>query len=383
MRFAAIVTFLLPLVAAKPTKPSKGKTFSNVEIFDPPSNYRDPQTLYARPLELSDGTLLGTWENYSPEPPNVYFPIVKSTNGGKTWKEISRVKDTQNNWGLRYQPFLYELPRKIGKYPKGTVLIAGSSIPSDLSQTQIEVYASRDKGYTWEFVSHVARGGEAIPNNGLTPVWEPFLMTYKEKLVIYYADQRDNETHGQKLSHQTTTDLKKWSKVVEDAKYKEYTARPGMPTVAKLPNGEYMYVYEYGGGPNPPKGSDYWFPVYYRLSKDPLKFLNKPHHQVISNVGGKPAGSPYVIWTPYGGKNGTIVVSSGTMSEIFTNQALGDESAWKQWKVPQPTAYTRALLTYKEDPDLLLIMGAGILPPAGGNNTVSASAVRLSEVMKA
>jgi hypothetical protein len=101
---------------------------------------------------------------------------VKSKDGGKTWKEISKVKDTQNNWGLRYQPFLYELPRQFGKFPKGTVLISGSSIPTDLSETLIEVYASRDKGYTWEFVSHVALGGEALPNHGLTPVWEPFLM---------------------------------------------------------------------------------------------------------------------------------------------------------------------------------------------------------------
>ncbi|CAF3493750.1 unnamed protein product [Fusarium graminearum] len=309
MRFAAIVSFLLPLVAAKPAQ--KGKTFSNVEIFDPPTNYRDPQVLYARPLELSDGTLLGTWENYSPEPPN-------------TWKEISKVKDTQNNWGLRYQPQLYELPRAFGKYPKGTVLCSGSSIPSDLSETLIEVYASRDKGYTWEFVSHVALGGEALPNPGLTPVWEPFLMTYKEKLILYYSDQRDNATHSQKLVHQTTTDLKKWSKVVDDTKYADYYARPGMPTVAKLPNNEYIYVYD-----------DYWFPVYYRLSKDPQKFLNKAHHQIVSNDGTTPAGSPYVVWTPYGGKNGTIVVSCGTRSEIFTNQALGDASAWKKSEIEQ------------------------------------------------
>jgi hypothetical protein len=31
--------------------------------------------------------------------------------------------------------------------------------------TQLELYASRDDGLTWEFVSHVARGGEALPNN--------------------------------------------------------------------------------------------------------------------------------------------------------------------------------------------------------------------------
>ena len=48
-------------------------------------------------------------------------------------------------------------------------------IPTDLSETKIDVYASTDAGYTWEFVSSVARGGEALPNNGLTPIWEPFI----------------------------------------------------------------------------------------------------------------------------------------------------------------------------------------------------------------
>jgi hypothetical protein len=54
--------------------------------------------------------------------------------------------------------------------------MAGSAIPTDLSSTHIELYASRDSGVTWKFVSHIAAGGRAVPDNGLTPVWEPFLM---------------------------------------------------------------------------------------------------------------------------------------------------------------------------------------------------------------
>lgn len=172
MRFlAGLLSLALPIAVAK-----KLSSISNLSIYDPPDNYTDPQVLYARPLELFDGTLLATWENYSPEPPLVYFPIVKSVDGGKSWKSISKVTDQVNGWGLRYQPFLYQLPQKIGKYPRGTILCAGNSIPTDLSETRIDVYASLDGGYTWEFVSHVAHGGEALPNNGLTPVWEPFLM---------------------------------------------------------------------------------------------------------------------------------------------------------------------------------------------------------------
>jgi len=96
--------------------------FNNSVIYSPPSSYRVPRTLYARSLLLkTDGTnenvLLSTWENYSPEPPQVWFPIYKSLDLGKTWTALSNITDTQNGWGLRYQPHLYELPVAIGRFP--------------------------------------------------------------------------------------------------------------------------------------------------------------------------------------------------------------------------------------------------------------------------
>jgi hypothetical protein len=164
-------------------------TFDGATIFTPGPNYTDPGVLYARTVFLEGGVLLATWENYSPEPPLVYFPIYRSVDGGETWKSFSNIHDQVNGWGLRYQPFLYELPNPIGGFPAGTILAAGNSIPTDLSQTKIDLYASRDKGYTWKFVSHIAAGGRAIPDNGETPVWEPFLMLYQGKMVAYYSDQ--------------------------------------------------------------------------------------------------------------------------------------------------------------------------------------------------
>lgn len=167
---------LLPLSLAASVPRAALKTFSDVTIFSPPSDYTVPRTLYARNVQLPNGDLLATWENYSPEPPAVYFPIYRSKDNGQTWSEISRVEDTANGLGLRYQPFLYYLPEQIGSFKRGTLLLAGNSIPTDLSTTQIDLYASHDSGVTWEFVSHIAAGGVALPNNGLTPVWEPFLL---------------------------------------------------------------------------------------------------------------------------------------------------------------------------------------------------------------
>ncbi len=44
-------------------------------------------------------TLLATWENYSPEPPAVYFPIYESKDAGVSWSLISKVADQVNGWG--------------------------------------------------------------------------------------------------------------------------------------------------------------------------------------------------------------------------------------------------------------------------------------------
>ena len=354
-------------------------TFSEVTIFAPPMNYIDPRTLYARTVLLDDGTLLATWENYSPEPPMVYFPIFKSTNGGLSWSEIAHVNDQVNRWGLRYQPFLYELPTSVGGYKAGTILLAGNSVPTNLSNTQIDLYASTDKGYTWQFVSHIASGGEAVPDNGLTPVWEPFLMMYQNKLVVYYSDQRD-PAHGQKLVHQTSTDLRTWAAPVDDVAYPTYTDRPGMTTVTHLPNGKYMMTYEYGGGPISGTTA-YSFPAYYRIAPSPLDFSSAQGLPINSKDGTQPTSSPYITWTPMGGKNGTIVVSTGSHSEIFVNQALGAEDTWVKVATPESISYTRHLRVMP-NPNHLLIIGGGVLPPAT-YNSVTVSVIDLKKSLQA
>lgn len=153
--FSALVvaSSLLPSALAQgyglPSTANCTVPFANHTIFNPPSNYTIPRTLYARTVLLNkhcetNKVILATWENYSEEPP--YFPIYESDDLGCSWREISRIHDQVNGWGLRYQPFLYELPEAIGNYSAGTILAAGSSIPADLSVTQLELYASTDKG---------------------------------------------------------------------------------------------------------------------------------------------------------------------------------------------------------------------------------------------
>ncbi|TAQ85831.1 hypothetical protein B7494_g5853 [Chlorociboria aeruginascens] len=279
-------------------------TFSNVTIFTPPSNYTDPGVLYARTVELQGGVLLSTWENYSPEPPHVYFPIFKSVDGGETWKEIAKVTDQVN-------------------------------------------------------------GGAAIPNNGIPAIWEPFVLFHEGKIIIYYSDQRD-PLYGQKLVHQVSSDLLTWKPLVDDVAYPVYTDRPGMTTVVQLPNEQYMMTYEFGGGPTV-TGGDYSFPVYYRTNESPLDFNNSIGYPVITEAGIQPVGSPYITWSPVGGPNGTILVSSGGLSQVFVNQALGAIDAWKSIPTPEGVSYTRHLRVLSNS-NHLLIIGGGQLPPSTTNS---------------
>ncbi|KAI1367239.1 Sialidase [Xylaria arbuscula] len=371
------LTALLTLqVSASPTPVEKRQTatISNQVIFSPPTNagWVDPRVLYPRAVQLTSGALLATWENYSPEPPQVYFPIYKSTDEGATWTEISRVQDTVNGWGLRYQPFLYQLPIAIGSYAAGTLLVAGNSIPTDLSQTKIDIYASSDEGLTWSFVSSVASGGVAQPVNGETPVWEPLLMVYNDKLVIYYSDQRDTK-YGQKLAHQTTTDLKTWSALVDDVHDdSNYAARPGMPAITKLPNDDYIFAYEACGTDG--------CRVHYRLTTDPLSVLSASSYLLKSTAGSTTTSSPFVVWSSIGGANGTIILSGGSASNIFVNQNLGDPDSWVEYTTPQPNAYSRSMVLFQDDDSKMLIIGAGHLPPSS-TNYVSVSVIDLEAAM--
>lgn len=268
---------------------------------------------------------------------------------------------------MRYQPFLYLLPQAIGDLPAGTILCAGNSIPTDLSQTKIDLYKSTDDGASWSFVSSIVSGGVAQPVNGETPVWEPFLMVYEDQLVAYYSTQAD-PAYGQKLSHKVSPDGgATWGAEVDDVAQPRYADRPGMTTIAgPLPDGNWILTYEYCGS----QSCD----VYYRLSASPLAFDAAADHALVATSGTAPRGSPYVVYSPSGGgANGTIVASAASGTPVFVNTALGDPSAWVEYSTPQAAAYTRHLRVM-DNPDNLLILGAGRL---NQDNRVTVSVIKL------
>ncbi|HEY0829141.1 MAG TPA: AbfB domain-containing protein [Bacilli bacterium] len=331
--------------------------FGPYTMYQSPTTDPSPGTLYPRVLTLkyngvNNGTMLATFEHYVNGTPT--FPIYQSTDGGVSWTKISEVSDQVNGWGMRYQPFLYELPQTIGNMPAGTLLCAGNSIPGDLSKTKLDLYKSTDRGITWSFVSSIASGGRADPNGSYDPVWEPFLLVFNNKLIVYYADERD-PNHNQKLVHQTSSDGITWGSLVHDIALSS-TKRPGMPVVAKLGNGNYIFTYEYGGAPEAN------FAIYYKISANPENFgaADVPGTVIQTKDGFLPTSSPYVTWLSGTGPNGTIAVSAYNTSDIFLNAENGSSSHWTRVSSVVPSGYSRALEPLADNHNLFIITAGNL-----------------------
>lgn len=340
--------------------------------FGPSVMYTSPNqssyVLYGRTIRLqhsgsANGTLLATFDKYISNPPS--FPIYQSNDAGKTWSQISSVSDQVNGWGLRWQPFLYELPQAIGNMPAGTILCIGNSVPSDHSATKLDLYKSTDRGLTWSFVSSIATGGQGIAQNGVTPVWEPFLMVANNKLIVYYSDQRDTN-YGQKIVHQTSTDGINWGSIVNDVIDPVYAERPGMPVVALMGNGNYIMTYENCGSRN--------CNVYYKIASNPENFGSATGIPLQTTDGATPSSSPYVVWLPTGGPNGTLAVSAFSNTELFLNTQNGAAGAWTRFNSNAEPGYSRGLMPMSDGHNLFVISGG---PIDGAGNRVTYGTVDL------
>ncbi|MFE7843412.1 RICIN domain-containing protein, partial [Streptomyces sp. NPDC057474] len=347
---AAVATLVLPAAGRADALARPSQT-----MYTPPSNAPSPGSYYPRAMRLqyngsANGTMLATFEQYTSGTP--VLPIYRSTDNGNSWTKISEVADTQNGWGMRWQPELFELPTAMGGFPAGTILAAGASVPADRSAIKIDVYASTDRGQTWTFVSNIATGGPAFDQNGNgnTPVWEPFFLVANGKLIVYYSDQRDPD-HGQKLVHQVSTDIRNWGPVVDDVAMPTYSQRPGMATVAKLPNGNYVMTYEYGGSP---AGN---FAVYYKISPDPEAFDSVTGIPLRTTDGVVPRGTPFITWLPTGGPNGTLAVSANSADDLFVNTQNGAADTWTRINSNVAGGYSRGMLPLTDGHSLMVFSG--------------------------
>lgn len=373
----ALNLIVISAASVQSAAPAPWSNYNDNGVFYPAENYTSWRTVYARTLQLPDLSILLSWEDYDPSVPTAYWPIYKSTDGGVTFQAHSRVEDQVNGWGNWYQPFLYTLPQSFGDYAAGTILIAGASTPRNLSQAYLDLYASKDSGSTWEFVSHIAYGaGPETITNGNKAVWEPFLLVHNNQLVCYYSTQVDPH-HAQKLVHVTTTDLKQWSGEVDDVAQPNYGDRPGMTTVAYSPkSGKYVMTFEYCGGPI--AGG---CPVYHKVANSPLEFGPQEPLPIIPNDGIlNPNSSPYVIWAQTPGAtdgSGVFIANGNSREEVFLNTDAVDANGWKPVNVGQWSAYSRALriIQTPDGKQKLLIANGGNMGCSGSCHNFVATGV--------
>jgi hypothetical protein len=288
---------------------------------NPDPNY--PRVIQLQHSDAYNGRMYATFEHAITTFPT--FKIFESTDSGATWKHVSTLSDTVNGWGMRFQPFLYELPQVLGNLPAGTILAAGNSIPADMSKTKIDIYVSHDHARTWTFLSSVATGKHATPDGNHDPVWEPFLLLANGKLICLYSDERDPK-HNQKIVHQTSEDGLTWSRVVEDVALYPADLRPGMPVLARMSNGEYIMSYEIVGLPK--------IATFVQISKN-------PEHWNATSQGVKitEGSSPYVVRMG----NGDLVLSEADHDHLWLNSSNGSGD-WKTVPSPLKKGYSRCLL---------------------------------------
>ncbi len=266
--------------------------------------------------EADNGTLLATFNSGE-----IFYRIMKSTDNGETWKQVAQVQDKYNRdlQGGR-MPMLYELPVDMGEYKKGTILLAGTSSPiggssANYEKTAITLYASTDIGKTWTDLPSIDYGAGKIDGNG---IWEPFLIYEEEtgRLYCFYSDATEDAVegqHDQKLVYKYTSDLKTW--VGKDGKTGQTddpfeavacnnpNYRPGMISIAKMGNGEYIMTYEMVGLS--------WNPTHAKRTTrlDDWGDISDYGTEVKSVDGHSFGSSPWITWSPVGGECGTLVVA--------------------------------------------------------------------------
>ena len=224
--------------------------------------------------------------------------VVESSDGGKTWKIISRPIESIDT-GIKgiSMAHIYELPTQVGDMREGTLLYTGNSVNYS-KKSHIAVWKSTDCGKTWKEITVIADGGGTREG-----VWEPF-MYYNEKdgyLYCFYSDDSD-PAHDQKLVYKRSRDGVNWSSAVAVCALEEQKDRPGMFIMTKLGVGPYFMVYEYFGS----KRGD----VYYKMTGDITNWdPDSPGTKLQLPDGYALSGAPSCIWTSVGGKNGILIVS--------------------------------------------------------------------------
>ncbi len=412
---AASAMLAIPMGTAQAYNPTGGILYQLGN--EPCLKGRGNCAVYPKSAQLPSGRLVASFEKSTVVPETgsaakQTLPVYKSDDHGTSWQPLSQVKAPAylsndpkyakytSNWT---NPYLYTLPQDVGNLKQGTLLLASvvsgddyyykehkaadpnwtPSNDGDRKNLAIALYSSTNDGKTWKVLNVIATGGwqggsagatgqniaDANTKKQVDPLWEPYLMVYKGKLVCYYSDENDyigfdpatgvptldpaNDTapdsHGQILVHKTWDGRStQWSAPVVDlagltqdmggGKTEIGGGRPGMTNVVRTTDGKWMLPFEYwAGGAN----------TRYVIADSPLEFYrgSATGTDVASlpvAAGSRPlarGGSPVVVRLP----GGRLVYNAAGSGNVWVNESGRSDGTWKEYQTTSPAGYSRNL----------------------------------------
>jgi hypothetical protein len=336
--------------AAPPPSPQGGR------LFTPDTAHPEETGGYPRAIRLEhagarNGDLLATFAHSGVPGEKGSLPVYRSTDAGRSWsaQPIGVVRDTVHGWDIE-APALFELPVAQGELSAGTLFAAGTAWNrKDFRQQAIEVFISRDGGANWTYRSSCASEAMQVNNEG-HGIWEPFFVITKDgSLNCFFSDERPSaDGYEQVIAHVRSTDGgATWGPESFDVAVRDGLARPGMPTVLRLPDGRFAMSFE-----NCQAGADadHVCTVYLKTSPDgqdwtPVSGLGAV---IATAQGHRLLHTPTISWTAVGGPNGTLIASgqrvvSGPEGRVtvepesgrvlFTSTTMG-AGPWRQIAAP-------------------------------------------------
>lgn len=263
----------------------------------------------------------------------------ESQDGGNSFEPIGAIDEPDGVKGRgQCCGTLYELPRRLGVMPPGTLLWAnttGWEVAPGERHVKQRLWRSIDHGRTWTFLADVG-----ISPNGYN-AWEPELsMAADGQLVMFWADESDKPAHDQKIVQARSRDGVHWGDRQDTVTSSDFFVRPGMPGVRQLPDGSYFMVYEVCNLPEP------LCAIYFRTSADGWDFGDPANLGTgVRTADGKyPRHTPTIDVTPSGrvllvsemlvNADGSHAPDNG--AAILVNDQ-GGRGAWREVAAPVTT----------------------------------------------
>ncbi len=256
---------------------------------------------YSRTIRLAhagaeNGTILTSFQRGS------QGVVMRSVDGGASFQPLSTIDAAPTPGGVCCIE-LFEFPQQLGAFPAGTLLWAGSVVlgTTPPRHMRLAIWRSDDHGATWQ--PHGACAESTHPTGGL---WEPhFDVADDGSLVCLFSDETQSPAHSQILAEAVSTDGGVTFGPRRDVVSLGIAGmRPGMATTVRLPDGTWLLTFELCG----------WLPacqVRIRRGVDGVDWGPVDDAgAVVEGPGGRYlAHTPVLTWSPFGGPNGTLLLT--------------------------------------------------------------------------